>query len=217
MLRAFTVLIACSLLGYFSLAQAPDIAVQKAPADADWPIFRGDPLQSGIAKTTLPDKLEIRWKVDLKKGIESTACIVDGVVYIGCYDDHLHAFDLATGNEKWKSKLGPIKAPPSYYKGKIFVGVPPLVVGWSHKYEEVLEIFGCEGDAVDFSEAEQKIPMLVERMLAEYDTTRERILKTLPTVTTSAVSQFDQMDRLAPAAASSRSDVGAGPPAPPRD
>lgn len=97
------------------------------------------------------------------------------------------------------------------------VGVPPLVVGWSHKYEEVLEIFGCGGDAVDFSEAEQKIPVLVERMLAEYETTRERILKTLPEVTTSAVSQFDQMDRLAPAAASSRSDVGAGPPAPPRD
>jgi len=95
------------------------------------------------------------------------------------------------------------------------VGVSPLVVGWSHKYEEVLEIFGCEGDAVDFSEADQKIPVLVERMLqkipvlvermlAEYETTRERILKTLPEVTTSAVSQFDQMDRLAPAAASSR-------------
>jgi polysaccharide pyruvyl transferase WcaK-like protein len=84
------------------------------------------------------------------------------------------------------------------------VGVPPLVVCWSHKYEEVLEIFGCEGDAVDFSEAEQKIPVLVERMLAEYETTQERILNTLPEVTTSAVSQFDQMDRLAPAAASSR-------------
>jgi colanic acid/amylovoran biosynthesis protein len=50
------------------------------------------------------------------------------------------------------------------------VGVQPLVVGWSHKYEEVLEIFGCEGDAVDFSETEQ-IPVLVERMLAEYETT----------------------------------------------
>jgi colanic acid/amylovoran biosynthesis protein len=97
------------------------------------------------------------------------------------------------------------------------VGVSPLVVGWSHKYEEVLEIFGCQGDAVDFSEPEQKIPVLVERMLAEYETTRERILKALPEVTTSAVSQFDQMDRLAPAAASSRSRAGAGPPAPPRD
>jgi len=84
------------------------------------------------------------------------------------------------------------------------VVVPPLVVGWSHKYEEVLELFGCEGDAVDFSEAEQKVPVLVERMLAEHETTRERILKTLPEVTTSAVSQFDQMDRLAPVAASSR-------------
>ena len=37
-----------------------------------------------------------------------------------------------------------------------------------------------------------------------FETTRERILKTLPEVTTSTVSQFDQMDRLAPVAASSR-------------
>lgn len=47
------------------------------------------------------------------------------------------------------------------------VGVPPLVVDWSHKYEEMLEIFACESDAVDFFEAEQNIPVLVERMLAE--------------------------------------------------
>ena len=80
-----------------------------------------------------------------------------------------------------------------------------------------IAFFSASVSAVDFSEAEQKIPVLVERMLADYETTRERILKTLPEVTTSAVSQFDQMDRLAPAAASSRSDVGAGPPAPPRD
>ena len=75
------------------------------------------------------------------------------------------------------------------------LGVPPLVMGWSHKYEEVLEMFGCEGDAVDFSEAEQ-LPELVERLLAEHDTTRERILKALPEVTTAAVAQFDQLDRL---------------------
>lgn len=76
------------------------------------------------------------------------------------------------------------------------LGVPPLVMGWSHKYEEVLEMFGCEGDAVDFSEAEQRLPQMVERLLAERDATRERILKALPEVTTAAVAQFDQLDRL---------------------
>ena len=78
------------------------------PPEADWPLFRGDPLQTGVAKTTLPDKLEIRWKIDLKKGIESTAAIVKDTVYVGCFDDHLHAYDLANGKHE------PIKCRASY-------------------------------------------------------------------------------------------------------
>ena len=34
---------------------------------ADWPLFRGDPLQTGKAEGTLPDPLEVRWKVTLGK------------------------------------------------------------------------------------------------------------------------------------------------------
>lgn len=100
-----------------------DVAAPAGQADdTDWPLFRGDPLQTGLAKATLPDKLEIRWQVDLKKGIESTAAIVKDTLYIGCYDDHLHAIDLATGKSKWKTKIGATKAPPSVYQGKVFVG-----------------------------------------------------------------------------------------------
>ena len=95
---------------------------QPAAADADWPLFRGNTLQTGVATGTLPDKLEVRWKIDLKKGIESTAAIVKDTVYVGCYDEHLHAFDLATGKPKWKIKLGATKAPASVYQGKVFVG-----------------------------------------------------------------------------------------------
>ncbi|MSQ93247.1 MAG: serine/threonine protein kinase [Gemmataceae bacterium] len=121
MLRAFTILIGCTLLVFLSHTQLPTSA-QPAAEDADWPLFRGDPLQTGVAKGKLPEKLEIRWKIDLKKGIESTAAIVKGTVYVGCYDDHLHAYDLKTGQLKWKTKLGPIKAPPSVYQDKVFVG-----------------------------------------------------------------------------------------------
>jgi len=79
-------------------------------------------LQTGVAKSTLPDKLEIRWKLNLKKGIESTAAIVKDTVYVGCYDEHLYAFNLITGEQKWKTKLGAIKAPPSVNQDKVFVG-----------------------------------------------------------------------------------------------
>lgn len=125
MARALTLFLGCALIAalptFQTLPQATVIA-QPPANQGDWPLFRGDALQTGVARTTLPDKLEIRWKVDLKKPIESTACIVKDTVYIGCYDDHLHAFDLKTGQEKWKTKLGGIKAAPSFYQDNIFVG-----------------------------------------------------------------------------------------------
>src|SRR5215470_10903165 len=77
-------------------------ALTATAAAADWPTFRGDPAQTGIAADTLPDRLAVRWQVRLgsdpgSRNIESTAAVVNGVAYVGAFDDHLHAFDLATG------------------------------------------------------------------------------------------------------------------------
>lgn len=89
---------------------------------ADWSIFRGDPQQTGIAQAKLPDQLEVVWKFPIKDGVDGTAAIVDGTVYVGGFDDHLHAFNLANGTEKWKYKCGPIKAAPSVRDGLVYVG-----------------------------------------------------------------------------------------------
>ncbi len=128
MMRSLAMFVGCFLFVVLPSAQEESISSQVGAAkqggiqEGDWPLFRGDPLQTGVARTALPDKLEVRWKVALKKGIESTAAIVKDTVYVGCYDEHLHAFDLKTGMPKWKTKLGAIKAPPSVYEGNVFVG-----------------------------------------------------------------------------------------------
>ncbi|NEE01224.1 polysaccharide pyruvyl transferase family protein [Phytoactinopolyspora halotolerans] len=74
--------------------------------------------------------------------------------------------------------------------------VPTLVMGWSHKYEEILEMFGCDEHAVDFSAAEAHLLPMTDRMLADHEAIRERIQKALPDVTASAESQFDLLERL---------------------
>ena len=107
--RCFAVLMICSTL------------LLGLPA-ADWPTFRANPLQTGVATDTLPDKLEVLWKFETKDAIEATAAIADGVVYIGSFDEHLYAIDLATGKEKWKFKAGPIKAAVSYRAGQVYAG-----------------------------------------------------------------------------------------------
>jgi outer membrane protein assembly factor BamB len=110
---------------YFAILVSSILAA--AASAADWPTFRGNPAQNGIAADTLPDRLDIRWQVKLGSDpgssvIESTAAIVNGVAYVGAFDDHLHAFDLATGQEKWKVKTGAIKAPVGVHEGAVYAG-----------------------------------------------------------------------------------------------
>lgn len=76
------------------------------------------------------------------------------------------------------------------------LGVPPLVMGWSHKYDEVLEMFGCADLAVDFTVAERDLIPLLDHLLAEHSAVRERILAELPAVTAAAVAQFDVVEKL---------------------
>ena len=47
----------------------------KEKSAADWPIFRGNPLQTGVAGASLPDKLVIRWKFKAKDAIEGSAAM----------------------------------------------------------------------------------------------------------------------------------------------
>ncbi len=91
-------------------------------ASADWPVFRGNALQTGVADSKLPDELEILWKLKTKDSIESTAAIAGGTVYIGSMDGLLYALDLATGKAKWTYKAGPFKAPASIHGSAVYAG-----------------------------------------------------------------------------------------------
>src|SRR5437588_7011085 len=97
-------------------------AIAEQPAARDWPTFRGNALQTGVAASSLPDQLDVRWKFKAKDSVEGTAAIVGGIVYIGSFDEHLYALDLATGQEKWNYKAGPIKAPVGVRGPDIYVG-----------------------------------------------------------------------------------------------
>jgi outer membrane protein assembly factor BamB len=99
------------------------MAIAAEPAkQTDWLLFRGNPLQTGAVTTELPDKLETRWEFATKDIIEGAPAVHQGVVYIGSADEFLYAIDFAKGQQKWKYKAGPIKAPPSYHSGLIYVG-----------------------------------------------------------------------------------------------
>lgn len=71
-------------------------------AEDDWPVFRGDPSGSGVARSVLPGTLELLWKFPTKEGsFEATPVVAGGVVYVGNFDGNLYAIDLETGRQRW--------------------------------------------------------------------------------------------------------------------
>ncbi len=52
----------------------------QAPPDR-WPQFRGSPNLLGTTQATLPAQLKVQWTYEAGDAIESSAAIVDGVVY----------------------------------------------------------------------------------------------------------------------------------------
>ena len=105
------------------VAQARNQRQPAPPEGGDWPLFRGNALQTGVTSAKLPERLEVLWKFQTKEGIEAAAAIVGDTVYVGSLDEHLYALDLRTGAQKWKYKgTGGFKAPPSVSEGLVFVG-----------------------------------------------------------------------------------------------
>ena len=60
------------------------LSLQGAPSPA-WPQFRDTPALTGVASTTLPANLKVLWTYEAGDTVESSAAIVDGVVYVGAH------------------------------------------------------------------------------------------------------------------------------------
>lgn len=73
------------------------------------------------------------------------------------------------------------------------LGVPVFVVGWSHKYGEVLEMFGCQDDAIDFAQLDTNLLPAIDRALGLEADRRARIASARAQVEASSVSQFDTL------------------------
>lgn len=80
--------------------------------------------------------------------------------------------------------------------GTLSIGVPVAVVGWSHKYLEVMKQFGLEEFVFDYSAHDpEALQAVVERLLAEREQRSAQILERLPEVRKESLSQFEEMFR----------------------
>jgi len=76
------------------------------------------------------------------------------------------------------------------------LGVPPVVIGWSHKYVEVLRDFGLEEYVVDFNASLSDLPDLVARAMRLQDDMRDRLASGLEATRALAGQQFEEIERI---------------------
>jgi outer membrane protein assembly factor BamB len=140
-------------------------AIAKPPVRAsahEWPMFRGDPQLTGVAQSTLPDELQVRWRYETPEAISSTAAIVDGVVYVGSDVGTLYALDLASGQLKWQHETGEmIESSPTVVDNLVVFGDDAGVLHacdaktgaarWTFKTEgRIISSANCYGDRIVF-------------------------------------------------------------------
>ncbi len=114
-----------SLFFFFVLYLFPcAISAQWAAADA-WPQFRGNQLLTGVSKSDVPKNIRLLWTYDAGEGIESSAAIADGTVFVGTQRGELIALDLQSGAVRWKyaaAKEGIGESSPAVSGGIVYVG-----------------------------------------------------------------------------------------------
>src|SRR3954466_13532918 len=116
-----TTMLAPSRIAFGVLAAASLLAAAEAPDD-NWPVFRGSAEQAGVARSSVPDDLQVLWTYKAGDSIEGSVAVAGGVVFAPALDEHLVALELATGKQRWKYKGGPFKAPAAARGGRVYAG-----------------------------------------------------------------------------------------------
>lgn len=76
------------------------------------------------------------------------------------------------------------------------LGVPTIVIGWSHKYAEVMAEFDLEKYALDFGEEDFSLHEAVTELLNGGDALREQMRAKLASVQANAQKQFDYIEQV---------------------
>ncbi len=78
-----------------------------------------------IATTSIAPATGIKpvWSFECEDEVRGTALVIQGTLYIGCYDNNLYALNSADGKFQWKyATEGSVVSRPAIYEGNIYFG-----------------------------------------------------------------------------------------------
>jgi outer membrane protein assembly factor BamB len=95
----------------------------SSPAPGNWPMFRGNQAQTGLAEGSLGKDLVLGWTFTTGEAVRSSPVIQDGRVYVGSGDGKLYCLRLGDGGKEWEFDAGEaIDGPPLVVDGKVLFG-----------------------------------------------------------------------------------------------
>ena len=113
------------LLTFAFLLSPAHVAAQWSDVN-NWSQFRGNQQLTGVSKADVPKNLRPLWSYEAGAGIESSAAIAYGTVFVGAQNGILAALDLSNGAVRWKydtnSKEGIGESSPAVANGLVYVG-----------------------------------------------------------------------------------------------
>jgi serine/threonine-protein kinase len=94
------------------------------PSDTNWvTLLATNDRRGGVAAPARKPPTELIWKATLGDAVRSSPVLRDGVLYVGCRDGRLYAFDVSNGRERWRYQAAAaIHSTPSISGNLVLVG-----------------------------------------------------------------------------------------------
>jgi outer membrane protein assembly factor BamB len=92
---------------------------------SDWPSFRRDRTNTGLATDVSPTSSDpsVEWTYDTEGPIWGSPIVVEDTVYIASADNSVYAIDAGSGEERWAFPTEHrVEATPAYADGTVYVG-----------------------------------------------------------------------------------------------
>ena len=125
--KAILIFILCLFLAsVFPLNNSHGVANSSGDSEAhptmdSWPTFHHDLAHTGYSTSTAPLKNQTLWTYTTGGDVNDPA-VVDGVVYVGSYDDHVYALNAKNGDLIWNYTTGGyVDTSPTVSNGVVFV------------------------------------------------------------------------------------------------
>ncbi len=70
------------------------------------PDFKGTAIVGALRAPAIGTRPQVVWDKTIDRSLAASPALANGVVYIGSFDGNMYALDAATGQERWKTRIG---------------------------------------------------------------------------------------------------------------